>query len=119
MGMTNALKLSIGELFERIGCNTPAVRDLLGDDGVSEANLMAYLGIIEQRTNEILQVGREEDDGGRGAVLFLRESGLVWVRPTSWPTWASLSSEPTRYCRCGKAPGLITTQQVVYRTQWH
>jgi hypothetical protein len=40
----------------RIGCDTPAVRDLLGEDGVTEANLMAYLGIIEQRTNEILQV---------------------------------------------------------------
>ncbi|KAG2488983.1 hypothetical protein HYH03_012424 [Edaphochlamys debaryana] len=54
--MTTALKAGISELFERIGCNTPAVRDLLGEDGVSEANLMAYLGIIEQRTNEILQI---------------------------------------------------------------
>jgi hypothetical protein len=42
----------------QIGCNTPAVRELLGDEGaVTEANVMAYLGIIEQRTNELLQVG--------------------------------------------------------------
>lgn len=54
--MTAALKAGISDLFERIGCNTPAVRDLLGEEGLTEANLMAYLGIIEQRTNEILQV---------------------------------------------------------------
>jgi hypothetical protein len=41
----------------QIGCNTPAVRELLGDEGaVTEANVMAYLGIVEQRTNELLQV---------------------------------------------------------------
>ncbi|GIL88327.1 hypothetical protein Vretimale_15075 [Volvox reticuliferus] len=56
MSMTAALKAGISELFDRIGCNTPAVRDLLGEEGLTEANLMAYLGIIEQRTNEILQV---------------------------------------------------------------
>jgi hypothetical protein len=32
------------------------VRDMLGDGGVTESNLMLYLGIIEQRTNEILQM---------------------------------------------------------------
>ena len=57
LSMTTALKAGINDLFERIGCNTPAVRDLLGEEGVTEANLTAYLGIIEQRTNEILQVG--------------------------------------------------------------
>ncbi len=40
----------------RRSCNTPAVMELLGDEGVTEKNLMQYLGIIEQRTNEILQV---------------------------------------------------------------
>ncbi len=52
----SALKASIWELFNRVGCNTGPVRELLGDDGtVTESNLMAYLGIIEQRTNELLQ----------------------------------------------------------------
>lgn len=31
--------------------------ELLGEGGVTEKNLMQYLGVIEQRTNEILQVG--------------------------------------------------------------
>eukprot|EP00965_Chrysotila_dentata_P184129 6079631-Pleurochrysis_carterae.AAC.1 len=30
--------------------------DLLGNEGVTERNMMQYLGIIEQRTNEILQL---------------------------------------------------------------
>eukprot|EP00898_Chlorokybus_atmophyticus_P005341 jgi/Chlat1/5808/Chrsp4S00482 len=51
-----ALKQGIAHLFQRIGCNTPHAHDLLGDSGVTDSNLMQYLGIIEQRTNEILQM---------------------------------------------------------------
>ncbi|GAB4816542.1 hypothetical protein N2152v2_003588 [Parachlorella kessleri] len=51
----NALRAAVWEMFNRIGCNTPAVMELLGEEGVTEKNLMQYLGIIEQRTNEILQ----------------------------------------------------------------
>ena len=46
----------ISAIFEQAGCRTPAVRSLLGEEGVSEGNMMQYLGILEQRTNEILQV---------------------------------------------------------------
>jgi hypothetical protein len=50
------LKDSIWQLFNDIGCNTPAVRDLLGNEGgVTEGNLLTHLGIIEQRANELLQ----------------------------------------------------------------
>ncbi len=51
------LKQAIQDMFAQAGCDTPATRGMLGDGGVSETNLMVYLGIIEQRTNEILQVG--------------------------------------------------------------
>jgi hypothetical protein len=68
MYMTAALKAGIADLFDRIGCNTPAVRDLLGEEELSEANLMAYLGIIEQRTNEILQVRQRPKPCGAGDV---------------------------------------------------
>lgn len=52
-------QLSIQDLFMRSGCNTPAVRDLLGEDGITDSNLLSYLGIIEQRVHELLQVGME------------------------------------------------------------
>lgn len=32
-----------------------SVEEMLGNQGVTESNMMQYLGIIEQRTSEILQ----------------------------------------------------------------
>jgi len=56
MKTVNALKAGIQSIFNKIGCNTPANMEMLGNEGVTEANMMQYLGIIEQRTNEILQL---------------------------------------------------------------
>ncbi len=56
MQTINALKAGIQSIFERIGCNTEAAQEMLGYQGVTETNMMQYLGIIEQRTNEILQM---------------------------------------------------------------
>lgn len=55
MKTVNALRAGIYSIFTKIGCATPATKEMLGDDGVTEQNMMQYLGIIEQRTNEILQ----------------------------------------------------------------
>ena len=56
MKTVNALKVGIASIFKKIGCDTPANMELLGNEGVTEGNMMQYLGIIEQRTNEILQL---------------------------------------------------------------
>ncbi|GLD94050.1 hypothetical protein PINS_up024017 [Pythium insidiosum] len=50
----NAVKIGIQALFNKIGCNAQAMVEMLGDSVVTEANLMQYLGVIEQKTNEIL-----------------------------------------------------------------
>lgn len=50
----NALKVGIGSIFERIGCNVDEEKDLIGSTGITETNMMSYLGAIEQRTNQIL-----------------------------------------------------------------
>ena len=62
---------SISELFVKIGCDTPAVRELLGDEGVTDGNIMSYLGIMEQRTNELLQMNalRKTGAGGETAAM--------------------------------------------------
>jgi len=44
-----ALRATVGETFEEIGCNTAATRELLGEGGVNESNLLQYLALIEQR----------------------------------------------------------------------
>ena len=52
------LKSCIQSLYEKIGCQNSAGQEMLGNNGVTESNMMQYLGVIEQRTNEILQMFR-------------------------------------------------------------
>lgn len=63
-----------------IGCEITTVRELVGDSGVTETNMMLYLGLIEQRINEILQaymqyeaaaVGKVSSNEGRDTRLEL------------------------------------------------
>lgn len=49
------LKNGIQSIFTRIGATSSSVDEMLGNQGVTESNMMQYLGIIEQRTTEILQ----------------------------------------------------------------
>lgn len=47
----------VDSLFNKINCNRGAIDDMLGaQSGVSDQNMLQYLGIIEQRTNELLSV---------------------------------------------------------------
>jgi hypothetical protein len=55
-------------LFTRIGCYSPDVADMLGDQGVTDSNIMQYLGIIEQRANEVLHLHAAAENGGANAV---------------------------------------------------
>lgn len=43
--------------------STPTVEEMLGNQGVTESNMMQYLGIIEQRTIEILQTYAQSQVG--------------------------------------------------------
>ncbi|KAG9407158.1 Coiled-coil domain-containing protein 63 [Aphanomyces cochlioides] len=52
----NAVKIAIQVLFSKVGCNANAMCEMLGDNIVTEVNMMQYLGMVEQRTNEILQL---------------------------------------------------------------
>jgi hypothetical protein len=62
--MVNTLRSGITVLFDSIGCNTAPVQALLGGEGMSPDNMLAYLGIVEQRAKELLQV-RGRGGGGR------------------------------------------------------
>lgn len=47
----------IDSLFNKINCDRTAIDDMLGAaSGVTDNNMLQYLGIIEQRTNELLAV---------------------------------------------------------------
>ena len=44
-------------MFNKINCDRSAIDDMLGaQSGVTDSNMIQYLGIIEQRTNELLAV---------------------------------------------------------------
>lgn len=53
-----ALREGVAELFGATGCDTPAVRTLLGDGEVTDEAVMQYLGILEQRAVQLVQVRR-------------------------------------------------------------
>lgn len=50
-----AVKSAIQSLFVKVGGDAQQMAEMLGDAVVTEANLMAYLGVIEDRTNDVLQ----------------------------------------------------------------
>jgi len=56
MKTLDQLKSGIDSLFNKINCDRSPIIDMLGDAGVTETNMMQYLGIVEQRTNELLQL---------------------------------------------------------------
>lgn len=51
-----ALREGVAELFNAMGCDTPAVRTMLGEGEVTDENVMQYLGILEQRAVQLVQV---------------------------------------------------------------
>mmetsp|Transcript_25259 Transcript_25259/g.80308 ORF Transcript_25259/g.80308 Transcript_25259/m.80308 type:complete len:339 (+) Transcript_25259:1-1017(+) len=90
MKTINALKVGIQSIFIKTECDTTAMADLLSDSQVTEANIMQFLGIIEQRTNEILQMWaaftrRQADRAGDGAldVLTIGQNGYEADDPLS------------------------------------
>lgn len=51
------LKPKVEHVFKSVKCNRAAITDLLGNTaGLMDENVMAFLGIVEQRTNELLQI---------------------------------------------------------------
>lgn len=50
----NNLKSAVHSIFNKIGCSSEDVNDVLGDAGTTDSNLMQYLALIEQRAGEII-----------------------------------------------------------------
>ncbi|XP_071946194.1 coiled-coil domain-containing protein 63-like [Antedon mediterranea] len=51
------LKAGVESLFTKINCDRSSIDDMLGNTaGVSDETIVQYLGLVEQRTNELLAV---------------------------------------------------------------
>lgn len=50
------LRSGVSLLFRGLQCDRSSIEDMLGsDDGVTNKNILPYMGIIEQKTTELLQ----------------------------------------------------------------
>ncbi|BFZ23745.1 hypothetical protein BsWGS_26784 [Bradybaena similaris] len=57
MKVLDQLKSGIESMFNKINCDRSAIDDMLGASrNITDTNMIQYLGIIEQRTNELLAV---------------------------------------------------------------
>ncbi|KAG7472856.1 hypothetical protein MATL_G00113380 [Megalops atlanticus] len=47
----------VGSLFHKIGCDRSVIEDMLGSStGIRDNDILTYLGLVEQRTNELLTI---------------------------------------------------------------
>ncbi|ESO97753.1 hypothetical protein LOTGIDRAFT_104391 [Lottia gigantea] len=53
----NKLTEGVNSLFSGLKCDSSAIKEMLGsEDGVTEKNILLYMGIIEHRTMELLHI---------------------------------------------------------------
>uniref|UniRef100_UPI003AAF5555 coiled-coil domain-containing protein 114 n=1 Tax=Centroberyx gerrardi TaxID=166262 RepID=UPI003AAF5555 len=49
------IKTGVNSIFSKMECDRSVIEDMLGSSaGISENNMMSYLGLVEQKTNELL-----------------------------------------------------------------
>jgi len=90
------LKDGAWRVFNKIGCNTEVNRALLGEDGVTDHNVMQYLGVIEQRTNEILQMFAASRTASRTDAQGLEGDGAFAALLRAGPTSAAAPASALR-----------------------
>ncbi|CAF4900114.1 unnamed protein product, partial [Rotaria magnacalcarata] len=73
----------VDSLFKKIGCDRRQIENLLqSHDGVTEDNVLRYLGIIEERTNELLTAQATINAKEQNIPLRERAPNLIGDGPT-------------------------------------
>jgi chromosome segregation ATPase len=90
-----ALEAGIQSIFTKIGCSNSTVSEMLGTMGVTESNIMQYLGIIEQRTNELLQMWKtQQQQSAASATMESSQATTIHPGPSAPPGGVSISIDP-------------------------
>ncbi len=71
----NKLKEGIQAIFHKIGCASLMAPEMLGSAGVTESNMMQYLGVIEMKTMQLLEMYYAQQSKGQGAVKGGKQPG--------------------------------------------
>ena len=66
-----ALKAGMQSIYDKIGCKDMPSASGLDEHESNDANMIAFLGLIEERTNQILSGAGEEGEEAGGAILGL------------------------------------------------
>ncbi|XP_014665796.1 PREDICTED: coiled-coil domain-containing protein 63-like [Priapulus caudatus] len=93
------LKAGVGVLFDKIGCDASGVAELLGGNrGITNNNIMLHLGIVEQRTSDLLRIlhylqhkkSEEDEDASVPSPLLpaptVTKGNMVVLPPTTGTT---------------------------------
>lgn len=113
------LKNGIQSIFTRIGATQGSVDEMLGNQGVTESNMMQYLGIIEQKTTEILQSYAASQIGLPNEYTMQLPSVVVAegtgkILPTVIPSYEDMSSGEDSEGERDERP--LTRQELEKRT---
>ena len=112
------LKNGIHSIFQRIGASNTSVDEMLGNQGVTESNMLQYLGIIEQRTSEILQQFAVSQIGTSNeyslqlpSVVAAEKTSTLAVQP---PAYDDMGSDED--AEDGEDERPLTRQEILKRT---
>ena len=115
---TTQLKNGIHSIFQRIGASNTSVDEMLGNQGVTESNMLQYLGIIEQRTSEILQQFAASQIGASNeyslqlpSIVAAEKTAQLTVQPPSGDDVGSDDDEAG-----GEDERPLTRQEILKRT---
>lgn len=91
-------KEEILSIFNKVGCNDEALGQQLSSAGVTEMNILQFLGIIEERISELVQIqqfNRDRREMSAKAEVPLDDTGSKPVTPRSnkMPTGIPLISD--------------------------
>ncbi|CAF3543571.1 unnamed protein product [Rotaria sordida] len=76
-------RAGIDSLFKKIGCDRRQIDNLLqSHEGVTEDNMLRYLGIIEERTNELLMAQATTNAKEQNIALRERAPNLIGEGPS-------------------------------------
>jgi coiled-coil domain-containing protein 63/114 len=103
----DSIKAGIESIFTSLGCKIDEYDELLGTQGVTESNMMIYLGIIEQNINEIIQAYafiktqrlKDDNDGelDKDDPYVASLQNMLAVGPTHEPMHGRPRVEPPLY----------------------
>lgn len=93
--MLDSLKEGIQELFERLGCTFESQSETIGNPGITDNNILQYMGKIEEKTNLVIEKYNNANLNNNQNITFIN-SAPPPLLPTSNRISLDLPSVPDK-----------------------